>query len=151
MVWAAVGVALPTIALPATSTATHSDADGHETAEIRVLPSTLAVLHAGAPPAGLVDVNTSPAPSRATHNDTDGHATCKPTGDAPAANPVHAAAPPVGLADANTFAPPAPTHSDTDGQARSDSPAPNAEGVIGETVQADASPDGMLEVATFPR
>ena len=57
------------------STATHSDADGHET-ELRYRSSPiLTTFHAPAPPAGLVDDAIVPREPTATHSDDRGHET----------------------------------------------------------------------------
>jgi hypothetical protein len=66
---------------PARSTATHSEADGHEIplsapgqgpSEVQ-LGSTAVIVHALLPPFGSVEVTTSPRSSTATHKDWDGH------------------------------------------------------------------------------
>src|SRR5947209_6580797 len=59
--------------LPAWSTATHSDNDGHEIPTRFCPPSTFLTAQADAPPAGSVEVTTSPALSTATQSDADGH------------------------------------------------------------------------------
>lgn len=64
---------------PETSTATHSDTDGHDTPdspwprEASELLSTCLTVQARAPPAGLVEVTAFPASSTPTHNDCDKH------------------------------------------------------------------------------
>lgn len=60
---------------PAPSTATHSDAEGHETPPSMLLPSTLLTVHALAPPVGSIEVTAFPAPSTTTHSKADGHET----------------------------------------------------------------------------
>lgn len=46
--------------LPAISTATHNEADGHETPSMALMLGTFLTCHAVAPPDGFVDVATLP-------------------------------------------------------------------------------------------
>jgi hypothetical protein len=69
---------------PASSTATHSEIDGHDTParlaghdvgwpQLSVALSMCAALHVPAPPVGLVETTAFPALSTATQSDADGH------------------------------------------------------------------------------
>lgn len=87
--------------LPARSVAAQNVALGHDT--LAKLLSTLVVVHAATPPAGLVDAVTQPCKSTATHSDADAHAT--PTRASPPSMwvIVHAPAPPVGSEEVRPF------------------------------------------------
>jgi hypothetical protein len=61
--------------LPAPSAATHSEAEGQDTASSGWMPSTCANRHVPEAPAGSVDVATSPLSPTATHSDLDQHVT----------------------------------------------------------------------------
>jgi hypothetical protein len=102
--------------LPALSTATHNDREGHETA-LRLEPGSIeAAVQARGPPAGSVEVTAFPALSTATHNVCDGHDTADSVLLPSTLVAVHARDPLRGRVETITFpAPPAATHSDADG------------------------------------
>jgi len=77
----------------------------------------VALVHALAPPAGLVEVKTSPALAVATHSETDGHDTAStiPSPEATGAL-LQELAPPLGSVAVSTSLPPTATHNEIDGQ-----------------------------------
>jgi hypothetical protein len=155
--------------VPAKSTATHKDVDGHETPRSGPQSaigspeqaSSGVSVHAPAPPAGSVEVSTLFA-STATHSDVDGHETlwsAHPPEQLSTCVTVHAPAPPVGSVDVTTFPNPSTaTQRDTDGQEMPvrtgvTSPSIPNTGLLGSTrtaVQAGAPAVGSVEVTTFP-
>jgi hypothetical protein len=93
---------------PAPSTATHNDADGHDTAVNPFRPTPEVTAHADAPPVGFVEVTTSPPepaspenPPTATHNEALGHETS--TNDRSTEAADHSEAPPAGFVEVSTF------------------------------------------------
>jgi hypothetical protein len=62
-------------AFPPGSTATHNEAEGHDTPLKPLLGSTVALVQALAPEVGAVAVTMFPLPSTATHSDTAGQET----------------------------------------------------------------------------
>lgn len=137
---------------PSPSTATHSVADGHDSAEIAAhapplwqdpdnAGSVYWSVQALGPPAGFVEVRIW-LPENATQSDTVGHDKPDKPLAGPAAN-VHALAPPVGRFEVRTPPLPSATQNETDGQ----------ETVEIETsldVQASASPPGLVVVRMCP-
>jgi hypothetical protein len=143
----AVGVVLLST-LPAWSPATHSDDDGHETAQMRVVPSTSARVHAPAPPVGSVEVRIPPDPSLATQNETEAHETPQMLSVPSTSTRVHAPAPPVGSVEVKI--PPDPsvaTHSEDDGQ---ETLLIDVPGSIVALDHAAAPPAGLVELNRFP-
>src|SRR3954451_806562 len=83
----------PTMALPISSTATHSDVDGHDTARRGVGVSTGVDSQVAAPPLGLLDAWIPPPKSVATHSDVPTHDTSESANPPAIAAAFHAAAP----------------------------------------------------------
>jgi hypothetical protein len=105
----------------------------------------LLILHAAAPPAGSVEVQTAPALSLVKHW---GCVEQKIAFSAPLRSIVsidQALAPPVGLVEVATLANPTATHSVTDGQLTS-LEAGSTPGRITVVVQTDGSAAGFIEV-----
>jgi hypothetical protein len=119
-----------TRALPAASTATQNDVDGHETARRSTAPpvsvsfcvvllSICATVHAPGPPAGFPDVTALPAPSTATQSDAEAHEMLvRSLLPSTSADRQSAARPPAGFVDHRTDPlRSAATHSVVDGHA----------------------------------
>jgi hypothetical protein len=134
-------------ALPLLSTATHSDADGQETAVMRVPLSTLSGLFQLDPP--FVDVTTFPPPSTATHSEVDGQETPKNPWPLMFTGALQAAEPPVGFVDLSALPfPSTATHKDVVGQETA-SRELLLESTVA-TVHAEGPPLGLVDVTTFP-
>jgi hypothetical protein len=88
--------------LPLSSTATHSDAEGQETAKMVWLPSTWVIVHVGDAAVGFVEVTTLPESSVATHSDVDGHETPLSVVPRSTALTFHLDAPPAGSLEVMT-------------------------------------------------
>jgi hypothetical protein len=121
---------------PASSTATHSDAEGQEIPVSWCPGSTFSLAQLDPPPVGLVELSTSPASVIATHRDADAH-------DTAVSSPVLE----MGVAvqpelDVNTSSPPTATHSAVDGQDTPES------GTSGRAALVQAPPAGSVDVMT---
>jgi hypothetical protein len=104
---------------PLTSTATHSDVDGHDTlaGTSNVFTMVPWLVHAVAPPVGSLDVHTASLASRATQNVPPGtHDTVVKEAEVSTDSEDHAEAPPAGSLEVMTSPPATATHSDADGQ-----------------------------------
>jgi len=132
--------------LPASSTATQRDADGHEIPLSALAPDARwKKTHAEVPPVGSLDVAMLP-PEVPTHHDVVGQDTLK----SPTVAAVQALAPPVGSVEVRTSPALSPTtHSVTDGQAMllQYQSEPGATLVV---VHVPAPPVGSVDVSTLP-
>src|SRR6476660_1541962 len=144
-------------ALPALSTAAHSDAEGQEMSIGRLEPSTpLMRVQVGETAPGLVDVTTRPIKSTATHSvlgdatqDSPSNWVTGMKGGGSTSLAVHAPAPPVGFVEVTTLPPVSPaTHSAADTQDML------RRGLVPSTfvtVHVAAAPSpGSVDVRTFP-
>src|SRR5450756_1653577 len=83
-----------------------------------MVTSTRALVHAAAPPVGLVEVRTVPLPCTATQSDVDGHEIFEIHVEESNVVRAQAPAPPLGLVDTNRLsAEPPARHSVVDGHA----------------------------------
>jgi hypothetical protein len=110
--------------------------------------STLAIVHAEAPPVGLVEVTTLPNSSVATHREALGHETLKSSSLVPSIAAGAVQTPPVGLVEVITlpFMSTA-TQSETLGH---EIPTGKLEPSASAVFHVEAPPVGLVEVITSP-
>jgi len=141
---------------PLSSTATHNETDGHETARTESRGWKSKRCHVGATASGFVETNELPYPSTATHSDGEGHETASGVPEvltryqSGPANSAHAFAPPVGFVERKA-SPPVPLSSTRQRVSDAQATALNAEsGWTAAEIHVAEPPVGLDVLTTLP-